>query len=168
MDTATRETGPDVAPSGAGRPSRATRIAVAVAGPVVILASVLVAMRGFAFLPRLTNQHPDVLSQWLPWSCFLGDALSDGRVPLWNPFEMAGRPFAADAQSGWLSMTTMFASWLFGCGDGLRAMIVAYPIMAGVGLWWFLRRGGPGRNPATAGGGGCRGAGGPPPARGGA
>src|ERR687891_115370 len=152
MDTATRETGPDVAPSGAGRPSRATRIAVAVAGPGLIVASVLVAMRGFAFLPLLTNQHPDVLSQWLPWSCFLGDALSDGRVPLWNPFEMAGRPFAADAQSGWLSMTTMFASWLFGCGDGLRAIIVVYPTIAGVGLWWFLRREGLGRIAATAGG----------------
>lgn len=152
MDTATREAGPDVAPSGAGRPSRATRIAVAVAGPGLIVASVLVAMRGFAFLPRLTNQHPDILSQWLPWSCFMGDALSDGRVPLWNPFEMAGRPFAADAQSGWLSITTMLASRLFGCGDGLRAMIVAYPIIAGVGLWWFLRREGLGRIAATAGG----------------
>src|ERR687898_72894 len=152
MNTATRQAGPDVAPSGAGRPSRATRFAVAVAGPGLIVASVLVAMRGFASLPRLTNQHSDVLSQWLPWSCFLGDALSDGRVPLWNPFEMAGRPFAADAQSGWLPMTTMLASWLFGCGDGLRAMIVAYPIIAGVGLWWFLRREGLGRIAATAGG----------------
>src|ERR671911_127282 len=136
MDTATRETGPDVAPSGAGRPSRATRIAVAVAGPGLIVASVLVAMRGFAFLPRLTNQHPDVLAQWLPWSCFLGDALSDGRVPLWNTFEMAGRPFAADAQSGWLSMTTMLASWLFGCGDGLRASSVAVALpFAGFLAW---------------------------------
>ncbi|GIU99171.1 MAG: hypothetical protein KatS3mg014_0787 [Actinomycetota bacterium] len=31
---------------------------------------------------------------------------------------MIGTPFAADAQSGWLSLPTMLASWAFGCGGG--------------------------------------------------
>jgi hypothetical protein len=118
----------------------------------LIAACVLIALRGFAFLPNLTNQHPDVLSFWLPRSCLMGEALSAGRVPLWNPFEMAGTPFAADAQSGWLSVSTMASSWLLGCGDGVRAVIVLNPILAGLGLWWFLRRERLGRLAATAGG----------------
>ncbi|GBC87403.1 hypothetical protein HRbin12_01409 [bacterium HR12] len=73
-------------------------------------------------------------------------------MPLWNPYEMIGTPFAADAQSGWLSLPTMLASWAFGCGGGLRAVIVAQPLLAGLGLFWFLRREGLGRLPATAGG----------------
>ncbi|MGZ8606776.1 MAG: hypothetical protein ACXWXQ_06995, partial [Actinomycetota bacterium] len=96
METATR---PPPTPAPVPRPERdpwARRAAAAVAGPALIVASVLIALRGFAFAPRLTSQHPDILTFWLPRSCLLGDALSDGRVPLWNPFEMAGTPFAAD------------------------------------------------------------------------
>ena len=61
-----------------------------------------IAVRGFAFSNLLTNQQPDILSFWLPRSCLMARALSDGHVPLWNPFEMLGAPFAADPQSGWL------------------------------------------------------------------
>jgi hypothetical protein len=152
MDTATRAAETPAAAEPVEHRARVRRLPIAVAGPALIVVSVLVALRGFAFLPRLTNQHPDILSFWLPRSCLLGDALADGRVPLWNPFEMAGTPFAADAQSGWLSVPVMTFSWLFGCGDGLRALIVLYPIMAGLGLWWFLRKEGLGRVASTAGG----------------
>jgi hypothetical protein len=128
------------------------RFALAAAGPALIVVAVLIALRGVAFLPRLSDQHPDLLSFWLPRSCLLGRALADGRVPLWNPFEMAGTPFAADPQSGWLYLPSMALSWLFGCGGGLRALIVLNPMVAGVGLWWFLRKEGLGLIAATAGG----------------
>src|SRR3990170_6732491 len=118
MDTATGAGPPAAAGPPERPPERSRRILIATAGPALIVVSVLIALRGFAFLPRLTNQHPDLLSFWLPRSCLLGDALAAGRVPLWNPFEMAGTPFAADTQSGWLSLPTMVLSWLFGCGGG--------------------------------------------------
>jgi hypothetical protein len=152
MATMTRADPTSEATRGPRPPSRTRQLAVAIAGPALIVASVLIALRGFAFLPRLSSQHPDILTFWLPRSCLLGDALSSGHVPLWNPFEMAGTPFAADAQSGWLSLPTMAFSSLLGCGGGLRALIVLYPVMAGLGLWWFLRREGLGRVAATAGG----------------
>lgn len=152
MDTATRAAPTPAAPPEVERAQRLRRVVVAVAGPALIVVCALIALRGFAVLPRLTNQHPDILSFWLPRSCLLGDALSEGRVPLWNPFEMAGTPFAADSQSGWLSLPSMTFSWLFGCGDGLRALIVLNPILAGLGLWWLLRKEGLGRIAATAGG----------------
>lgn len=151
MDTATRP-GPPAPAVREGRRERLRRLLVPVAGPALIVASVLVALRGFAFLPLLSTQHPDLASFWLPRSCLLGRALSEGRVPLWNPFEMAGAPFAADTQSGWLALPTMLASWLLGCGDGLRALIVLHPVLAGLGLRWFLRKEGLGRVAATAGG----------------
>jgi hypothetical protein len=122
------------------------------AGPALIVTSVLVAMRGFAFENLLTNQHPDILSFWLPRSCLLGRALAAGHVPVWNPYEMLGTPFAADPQSGWLYLPQMLLSWLFGCGGGLRAFIVLQPILAGLGTFWFLRRERLGTPASTAGG----------------
>lgn len=128
------------------------RTAGAAAGPALIGASVLIAMRGFAFADALSNQHPDILSFWLPRSCLLGRSLAAGHVPLWNPFEMAGTPFAADPQSGWLYLPWMLLSWLLPCGAGLRAFIVLQPILAGLGLYWFLRRERLHRITATVGG----------------
>ena len=145
MDTATRET-PLAAP--AAPPSRWRRFL----GPGLIVASVLVALRGFAFGGSLSDQHPDLLTFWLPRSCLLGDALRVGRLPLWNPHELAGTPYLADPQSGWLSVLWMSLPTLLGCGAGLAAIIVAQPIVAGLGMHWFLRREGLGRPAATAGG----------------
>ncbi len=152
MDTATRAALPRAAASRSPLPRRLRRLLVVGGGPALIVAGVLFALRGFAFLPLMTNQHPDVLSFWLPRSCLLGRALSSGHVPLWNPFEMAGTPFAADPQSGWLYAPVMAFSWLLGCGDGLRVFIVFNPILAGLGMWWFLRKEGLGRPASTAGG----------------
>ncbi len=151
MRSATRAPRATEAPHDA-EPTAARRFLVAAAGPALIVVAVLLALRGIAFLPRLPDQHPDLLSFWLPRSCLLGRALADGRVPLWNPFEMAGTPFAADPQSGWLSLPTMLLSRVFGCGGGLRAIVVLNPILAGLGLRWFLRKEGLGRIAATAGG----------------
>lgn len=147
--------GSDTAPATASLetpPSRARRLAAALAGPALIVVSVVIALRGFAFSNLLTNQQPDILSFWLPRSCLMARALSEGHVPLWNPFEMLGTPFAADPQSGWLYAPQMLFSWLFGCGGGLRAFIVAQPILGGLGVWWFLGREGLGRLAAAAGG----------------
>ena len=133
-------------------PTAGRRFLVAAAGPALIVVAVLLALRGIAFLPRLPDQHPDLLSFWLPRSCLLGRALAEGQVPLWNPFEMAGTPFAADPQSGWLSLPSMVLSRVFGCGDGVRALVLLNPILAGLGLHWFLRKERLGRIAATAGG----------------
>jgi hypothetical protein len=152
MDTVTRPATPAAPSAPPARTRRLRSLAVAVAGPVAIATAVVFAMRGFVFEANLTNQHPDILTFWLPRSCLLGRSLASGHVPLWNPYEMAGTPFAADPQSGWLYLPSMLTSWAFGCGGGLRAFTVLNPVLAGVGLWWFLRREGLGRIAATAGG----------------
>lgn len=149
-----------VAGAEARSPADATRIrlrtgrgfAAAVAGPAIIVMSVLITLRGFAFHADLTNHHPDILAFWLPRYAFLGRTLAAGHIPLWNPFEMAGYRFAADPQSGWLYLPAMaFFSWL-DPGRAMRTLIVFNPLLAGLGMYWFLRKESLVRLAATAGG----------------
>jgi hypothetical protein len=132
--------------------SRRRRIGLALAGPALIVASVLFAMRGFAFQPLLTNRHPDILAFWLSQYCFLGKSLAAGHIPAWNPFQFAGTPFAADPQSGWLYAPAMLLFSLFSCGAAVRMFIVLQPLLAGLGLYWFLRKESLHRLAATVGG----------------
>src|SRR5262245_13145627 len=122
------------------RDPRLRRISAACAGPAVIVAGVLFALRGFAFHPLLTNHQPDILSFWLPRWTFLGRSLAAGHVPLWNPFEMLGYRFAADPQSGWLYAPPMLLFSVLSPGAAMRSMIVVNPLLAGLGLFWFLRK----------------------------
>jgi hypothetical protein len=131
---------------------RAARQAVLWLGPALIAGSVLFALRGFAFGNGLTNQHPDLLTFWLPRWSFLGDSIVAGQIPLWNPFEMAGYRFAADPQSGWLYGPPMLLFSLFSPGPALRLFIILNPVLAGLGMYAFLRKETLGRAGASAGG----------------
>src|ERR1700693_1797250 len=122
------------------------------AGPMLIVASVLFALRGFVFHPLLTNSHVDILSFWLPRFAFLGRSLAAGHVPLWNPFEMAGYRFAADPQSGWLYAPVMALFSVLNPGSAIRALIVLNPLLGGLALYAFCRREGLARVAAAAGG----------------
>lgn len=132
--------------------SRAAHRTTAWVGPALILASVLFALRGFAVDGALTNQHPDLLTFWLPRWSFLGDSIAAGRIPLWNPYEMAGYRFAADPQSGWLYTPPMALFSMLSPGLALRWFVVLNPLLAGLGLFAFLRKESLGRAAATAGG----------------
>lgn len=128
------------------------RVAAVVAGPAIIVVFVLITLRGFVFYADLTTRHPDILAFWLPRYAFLGRSLASGHIPLWNPFEMAGYPFAADPQSGWLYLPAMaLFSWL-DPGRAMRALIVFNPLLAGLGMYWFLRKESLARLAATGGG----------------
>jgi hypothetical protein len=139
-------------PEPAGQRPGARRILAAVAGPALIASCVLFAVRGFAFTPHLTNDHFDILSFWLPRFTFLARSLDAGHVPLWNPYEMMGYRFAADPQSGWLYVPAMALFSLLSPGAAMRALIVLNPLVAGLGLYWFLRKESLARAAATAGG----------------
>jgi hypothetical protein len=119
---------------------------------MLIAACVLFALRGFAFTPHLSNDHFDILSFWLPRFTFLARSLDGGHVPLWNPYEMMGYRFAADPQSGWLYVPAMAIFAILSPGAAMRALIVLNPLVAGLGLYWFLRKESLSRPAATAGG----------------
>src|SRR5438034_2872729 len=140
------------AEASAPRTSLLHRFLPAAAGPALIVACVLFAMRGLVFRNFLSGQHPDILAFWLPRYCFLGHALRAGHVPVWNPLQFIGVPFAADPQSGWLYAPPMVLFSTLSCGTALRLMIVLQPLLAGLGLYWFLRTEKLHRVAATAGG----------------
>lgn len=123
----------------------------ALAGPLLIVAAVLVARRGF-LAGGLSDQHPDVLSFWLPRFCFLGESLREGHLPLWNPLLQLGTPYLAEPQSGWLHVPAMALFSTLGCGTALVALITLHPLLAGLGTYWFLRVERLHRVAATAGG----------------
>lgn len=116
------------------------RAAASAGGPLLIVVGTLFALRGFVFGANITDSHPDILTFWLPRFSFLGRSLAAGHIPLWNPFEMLGYRFAADPQGGWTYLPPMaLFSWL-SPGGAIRALIVFNPLLAGLGVYAFLRK----------------------------
>jgi hypothetical protein len=125
-------------------------VARALAGPLLIVIAVIVVLNGFVFRGLINTA--DVLSFWLPTYCFLGKSLAAGHIPAWNPFMMGGVPFAADPQSGWMYLPVMALFATLPCAVAIRALIVLQPILAGLGIYWFLRSEGLSRPSSTSGG----------------
>lgn len=135
------------------RPGSPARAAIArLAGPVLIVATALFMLRDFAFGGMVSAQHVDPLAIWLPLHCFLGKSLAAGHLPAWNPYTMGGVPFAADPQSGWLSLPVMALYTTLPCDAAIRWYVVIQPIIAGLAIHWFLRSEGVSRAGATVGG----------------
>jgi hypothetical protein len=124
----------------------------ALAGPALIVGSVLVLTRGFWLGGRLTNEHVDLLSFWLPRWCAMGKAVVHGQIPTWLPNQFAGVPFASDPQSGWLYLPVLLLFGSMSCTRALGLFITLNPILAGLGVYWFFRGERAGRPAATAGG----------------
>jgi hypothetical protein len=118
---------------------------VIVLGPVLLL-------HGFLLQGRVSTQHPDLLAFWLPDWSFLGTSLRSGHVPVWNPYAMGGVPFAADPQSGWMYLPAMLAFTALPAARAVGVMVGLQPVIAGLGLYAFLRIEGLSR-PASALGG---------------
>jgi Bacterial membrane protein YfhO len=82
----------------------------------------------------------DILDQYLPWRMLVGDCLSHGMLPLWNPFTHLGYPLHADPQSGaWYPIV-----WLIGgmAGYNLYWIHLEYLFhvwLAGAGMFWLVK-----------------------------
>jgi hypothetical protein len=123
-----------------------------VAGPALIVVSVVLVLRGFVFHNLVSNQQPDLLAFWMPMYCALGRSLRALQIPQWNPLAMGGAPFAADPQSGWMYLPAMTLFAGLPCGMATRAMVVLQPVLGGLGLYAFLRSEGLSRPASTVGG----------------
>ena len=120
------------------------------AGPALIVSGVAWALRDF--LVRNLSTSGDIVRYWLPMYAELGRSLRAGNVLAWTPHVLGGMPFAADPHSGWLQVVpmTLFA-WL--PADRAAAWLVAvHPMIAGLGLYAFLRTERLSRAAATVGG----------------
>ena len=135
-----------------GSRERVRRFAKASAGPALIVGSVVVVLHAMAFGGRVTFTQPDVAALWLPNFSLLGESLRHGAIPYWNPYVMGGLPFAADPQSGWMYLPAMLLFWALPAATALRWYLILQPILAGLGVYWFLRAERVSRPAATAGG----------------
>lgn len=131
------------------RPARA--LALAAAGPLVIVALVVIVLHDVVFGGLVPPRNPDLLAFWMPNQCLLGEELTSGRIPYWNPYALAGTPFAADPQSGWMYLPMMALAPL-GCDAALRALVAFFPLLGGLGAYAFLRSEGASRVAATVAG----------------
>src|SRR5438105_13728763 len=127
-------------------------LAIGMAGPVAIVTSVLIVLHRLAFGGFVSNQYADLPAFFWPTGCFLGRSLAAGHIPAWNPHVMGGIPFAADPQSGWMSLVPMALFSALPCQLGIRWFLVIQPVLAGLGLYAFLRTEGTSRAGATTGG----------------
>jgi hypothetical protein len=129
---------------------RSRSIARVLAGPLLIVVSVIVVLHAFVFSGRVVIG--DLTTFFGPSYCFLGKSLASGHVPAWNPYTMAGTPFAADPQSGWMYAPPMLLFSALSCARALRWIVVVQPLLAGLGLYAFLRQERVSRPAATVGG----------------
>lgn len=127
------------------------KLAVSASGPALIVAVVVVILHDVVFNGVVSGRNPDLLAFWMPNQCFLGQELTAGRIPYWNPHAFAGIPFAADPQSGWMYLPMMVFG-LAPCDIAIRALVVFFPIVGGVGAYAFLRGERVPRAPATIAG----------------
>ena len=125
-------------------------VAASLGGPVLIVACVLIVLHAFVFSGSVTQG--DVSTFFLPSHCFLGRSLAAGHVPGWNPYTLGGLPFAADPQSGWMSLLPMALFTALPCAAAMQVTMAALPVIAGVALYGFLRTEGLSRPSATVGG----------------
>jgi hypothetical protein len=124
--------------------------AFAVAGPALIMGAVAVVLWPL-LAGRVFPVQADPLGYWLPTYCYLGKTILGGHIPAWNPHTLAGTPFLADPQSGWFSPVVVALFGFLPCLVALRIYLVLQPVLAGLGLYWFLRAERAGRPAATVG-----------------
>lgn len=84
------------------------------------------------------NAMPDTISQIYPWKRLTVDTWRSGETPLWNPYSFAGTGHAANYQTAIFSpLTILFL--LFPFIDAWSILILLQPLVAGIGMYVFLR-----------------------------
>ena len=81
----------------------------------------------------------DVVSQIIPWKIFNGQELRAGRIPLWNPYNLAGAPHLGNWQTGVLYPTTLLFL-IFPDYIAWSLHVLLQPLLAGIFMILFLRQ----------------------------
>ena len=99
-------------------------------------------------MPVKNNAMPDVISQIYPWKKITIESLKLGQIPLWNPYSFAGTAHAANYQSAVFSpFNALF--FLFSFIDAWSVFVLLQPLLAGIGMYLFIRSLGRSKNAAT-------------------
>jgi hypothetical protein len=130
--------GPSPSPAGASRSSRAREhlvrwIDLYVAGLIALAFALPVLASGELFLGSGT----DMVSMEYPLHSFATGWMSDGVLPLWNPYIFGGVPFQAGVH-GYL-YPPAWTGLLFPAGFDIQLGIALHLVLAATGGAWFAR-----------------------------
>ncbi len=88
--------------------------------------------------PVKNGAMPDVTDQIYPWRYFTIETLLKGQIPFWNPNSFAGNPHLANVQSAVLSPFNVLF-FILPFIDGWSMLILLQPLIAGLGMYLFMR-----------------------------
>lgn len=77
----------------------------------------------------------DAATFFNPVYTFLGERLRSGHIPMWNPHQFSGAPFAADPQSGWMYLPAMVLFTLLPLVVVAKAYMIFNLLLAGLRIW---------------------------------
>lgn len=81
----------------------------------------------------------DALAQYFPWRHFAAQSLRGGQIPLWNPFQFAGTPFVANAQSA-VFYPLNLPFWIFDTARAFGIAAFGHSILASFATYFLARR----------------------------
>jgi hypothetical protein len=81
----------------------------------------------------------DTATAFYPWYAYLGENLRSGRIPLWNPHQFGGAPFAADPESGWTYLPAMLLFALLRLDFAASAYMVFHLLLAAIATYALAR-----------------------------
>jgi hypothetical protein len=107
-------------------------------GPPVGLA-VLTAVAQPHLLASNTLVSVDTATQYYPWYAFLGQSLTAGRIPGWNPATFSGAPFAANPLSGWTYLPAMVIFALLPLVEAPKLYLAFHALLAALSAYALAR-----------------------------
>ena len=81
----------------------------------------------------------DATVYYLPMFHYLGERLSSWEIPIWNPYQYGGSPFAADPESGWMYYPAMLFYSLFSISLATTLFLISHYCLASFGTFAFAR-----------------------------
>ena len=108
--------------------------------PALALASiVLTALAQPHLFASETLVSLDTATQYYPWYAYLGQSLSAGRIPGWNPATFSGTPFAANPLSGWTYLPAMLVFAVLPVASAVKVYLLVHPFLAACSAFALAR-----------------------------
>jgi hypothetical protein len=81
----------------------------------------------------------DTATGFYPWYAHLGEQLRGGHIPMWNPFQFAGTPFAGDPESGWAYLPAMVLFTILPLTAAADSFLTFHVLLAGLSTYALAR-----------------------------
>jgi hypothetical protein len=81
----------------------------------------------------------DTATGFYPWFAYLGEQLRGGHIPMWNPFQFAGTPFAGDPESGWAYLPAMTLFTFLPLTAAADGFMIFHVLLAGISTYALAR-----------------------------